>query len=205
VRAQLAQAEKAVADSTIRAPFDGYVSSRPVAAGAYVATSSKIATVVKVGVLKLQLQVPEQRAAQVKLGMQVKAHVSAWPNREFTGKVTAINPSVDPNSRAFILEAQFANPATELRAGMFATAKVLLPGGENAVFVPRSAVLRDPTTDSYQVFTVENGAAHLKVVVPGESDAATTRIATGLSGSETVATGRLNQLFDGAPVDASSR
>jgi hypothetical protein len=66
-------------------------------------------------------------------------------------------------------------------------------------------VLRDPTTDSYQVFTVENGAAHLKVVVPGESDAATTRIATGLSGSETVATGRLNQLFDGAPVDASSR
>ena len=200
-RAQLAQAEKTLADMIIRAPFDGFVSARPVAAGEYVSTSSKIATVVKVGVLKLQLQVPEQRAAQVKLGMAVNAHVAAWPGREFTGKVTAINPSIDPNSRIFILEAQFTSPSAELRPGMFATAKVLLPGGENAVFVPRTAVLRDRTTDSYQLFTIENGTAHLKVVVPGDSDNANMRIASGLSGNETVATGRLDQLFDGAAVE----
>jgi multidrug efflux pump subunit AcrA (membrane-fusion protein) len=84
---------------------------------------------------------------------------------------------------------------------MFATAKVLLPGGENAIFVPRSAVNRDRTTDSYQLFTIENGTAHLKVVVPGESDNTNMRIASGLSGNETVATGRLDQLFDGAPVE----
>jgi RND family efflux transporter MFP subunit len=205
VRAQFAQAEKALADTTIRAPFDGFVSARPVAAGEYVATSSKIATIVKVGVLKLQLQVPEQRASQVKLGMAVNAHVAAWPGREFTGKVTAINPSIDPNSRVFILEAQFTSPSAELRPGMFATAKVLLPGGENAVFVPRSAVLRDRTTDSYQVFTVENGTAHLKVVVPGESDAASVRIASGLAGNETVAAARLDQLFDGAAVEVRNQ
>jgi multidrug efflux pump subunit AcrA (membrane-fusion protein) len=200
-RAQLAQAEKTLADMTIRAPFDGFVSARPVAAGEYVSTNSKIATIVKVGVLKLELQVPEQRASQVKLGMAVNAHVAAWPGREFGGKVTAINPSVDPNSRVFILEAQFTSPAAELRPGMFATAKVLLPGGENAIFVPRSAVNRDRTTDSYQLFTVENGTAHLKVVVPGESDNASMRIASGLSGAETVATGHLDQLFDGASVE----
>ncbi len=205
VRAQLAQAEKSVADTTIRAPFDGFVSARPVAIGEYVSTSSKIATVVKVGVLKLQLQVPEQRAAQVKLGMPVKARVAAWPGREFTGKVTAVNPSVDPNSRVFILEARFASPASELRPGMFATAKVILPGGENAVFVPRSAVLRDRTTDSYQVFTVENGTAHLKVVVAGESDGDSALIASGLAGNETVATGHLDQLFDGAAVEAHNQ
>jgi multidrug efflux pump subunit AcrA (membrane-fusion protein) len=204
-RAQLAQAEKTLADMTIRAPFDGFVSARPVAAGEYVSTSSKIATVVKVGILKLQLQVPEQRAAQVKLGMAVNARVAAWPGREFTGKVTAINPSIDPNSRVFILEAQFTSPSAELRPGMFATAKVLLPGGENAVFVPRSAVLRDRTTDSYQVFTVADGTAHLKVVVPGESDSATMRIASGLAGNETVATGRLDQLFDGASVEVRNQ
>ena len=81
--------------------------------------------------------------------------------------MTAINPSVDPGSRVFILEARFDNPGAQLRPGMFATARVLLPGGENAVFVPRSAVIRDKTTDSYQVFTVENGTAHLRVVVIG--------------------------------------
>ncbi len=199
-RAQLAQAEKTLGDMTIRAPFDGFVTARPVAAGEYVSTSSKIATIVKVGVLKLQLQVPEQRAAQVKLGMAVNARVAAWPGREFTGKVTAVNPSIDPNSRVFILEAQFSSPSAELRPGMFATAKVLLPGGENAVFVPRSAVLRDRTTDSYQLFTVAGGAAHLKVVVPGDADSASMRIASGLNGGETVATSSLDQLFDGAAV-----
>ncbi len=62
VRAQLAQAEKGLADTTIRAPFDGYITARPVAAGEYVALTNKIATIVRIGTLKLQLQTPEQRA-----------------------------------------------------------------------------------------------------------------------------------------------
>jgi multidrug efflux pump subunit AcrA (membrane-fusion protein) len=201
VRAQLAQAEKAVADTTIHAPFDGYVSARPVAAGEYVGLSNKIATVVKVGVLKLQLQTPEQRASQVKVGMVVNARVAAWPDRVFSGKVTAINPSVDPASRVFTVEARFDNGGAQLRPGMFATAKVMLPGGENAVFVPRAAVARDKTTDSYQVFTVENGVARLRVVVPGEADGNSSRIVSGLTGNETVATARLAELYDGAAVD----
>jgi multidrug efflux pump subunit AcrA (membrane-fusion protein) len=201
VRAQLAQAEKGLADTTIRAPFDGYVSARPVAAGEYVALTNKIATIVKVGVLKLQLQTPEQRASQVKVGMAVQAHVAAWPDRVFSGKVTAINPAVDPASRVFTVEARFENPGAVIRPGMFATAKVMLPGGETAVFVPRTAVMRDKTTDSFQAFVIENGVARLHVVVPGEVDGDSIRIASGLTGSETVATGRLADLYDGAAVD----
>jgi multidrug efflux pump subunit AcrA (membrane-fusion protein) len=201
VRAQVAQAEKALADTTVRAPYDGYITARPVAAGVYVALTNKIATIVKIGTLKLQLQTPEQRAAQVRLGMQVTARVSAFPDREFTGKVTAINPSVDPGSRIFILEARFDNPKGELRPGMFATAHVLLPGGENAVFVPRTAVARDKTTDSFQLFTVENGTAHLRVVVPGDAAGDQLRINSGLNGNETVVTTHQGELFDGAPVE----
>lgn len=201
VRSQLAQAEKGLADTTIRAPFDGYVSARPVAVGEYVALSNKIATVVKVGTLKLQLQTPEARASQVKVGMEVDARVAAWPDRVFSGKVTAINPSVDPASRVFTVEARFDNPKAELRPGMFATAKVILPGGENAVFVPQTAVARDKTTDSYQAFAIENGVARLKVVVPGEQEGGAVRILTGLTGNETVATGSLGNLYDGAAVD----
>lgn len=201
VRSQLAQAEKALADTTIRAPFDGFVSARPVAAGEYVALTNKIATVVKIGTLKLQLQTPEARASQVKVGMTVNARVAAWPDRVFTGKVTAINPSVDPASRVFTVEAKFDNPAAALRPGMFATAKVILPGGENAVFVPRTAVTRDKTTDSYQAYTIENGVARLKVVVPGEQEGDSIRIVSGLAGNEMVATARLGELFDGAAVE----
>ncbi len=203
-RSQLAQAEKGLADTTIRAPFDGYVSARPVAAGQYVALTNKIATIVQVRVLKLQLQTPEQRAGQTQIGMTVVARVAAFPGREFTGKVTAINPSVDPNSRVFVVEAHFENPHGQLRPGMFATARVLLPGGENAVFIPRQAVLRDKTTDSYQVFTIENGKAHLRVVVPGDVEGDSIRINSGLSGDDLVAVSNQSELFDGASVQSRS-
>ncbi len=204
VRAQLAQAEKGLADTTIRAPYDGFITARPVAAGVYVALTNKIATIVRISTLKLQLQTPEQRAAQVKLGMQVVARVAAFPGREFSGRVTALNPSVDPGSRVFIVEAKFDNPGALLRPGMFATASVLLPGGENAVFVPRAAVIRDKTTDSFQLYTIENGTAHLRVVMVGDTDGDQIRITSGLSGSETVAVARQGDLFDGASVEARS-
>jgi multidrug efflux pump subunit AcrA (membrane-fusion protein) len=204
MRSQLAQAEKALADTTIHAPYDGYITARPVAAGVYVALTNKIATIVRIGTLKLQLQTPEQRAAQVKVGMPVVAHVSAYPGRDFTGKVTALNPSVDPGSRIFILEARFDNPGAQLRPGMFSNARILLPGGENAVFVPHGAVIRDKTTDSYQVYTIENGTAHLRVVVIGDTAGGMVRIQSGLTGGETVATGHQGDLYDGASVEVRS-
>jgi multidrug efflux pump subunit AcrA (membrane-fusion protein) len=200
-KAQLAQAEKALADTTIHAPFGGYIAARPVAAGEYVALTNKIATLVRTGTLKLQLQTPEQRGAQVKLGMAVVARVSPYPDRDFTGTVTAINPSVDPASRIFVLEARFDNPAGQLRPGMFATARVMLPGGETGIFVPRNAVLRDKTTDSYQVYTVDNGTAHLHVVVIGNMEGDAVRIVNGLNGTERVAINRQGELFDGARVN----
>jgi multidrug efflux pump subunit AcrA (membrane-fusion protein) len=205
MRSQLGQAEKALADTTIRAPFDGFVSARAVAVGEWVVVTppTKLATIVRIGTLKLQLQTPEQLAAGVKLGMQVVARVAAYPDRDFTGTVTAINPSVDPSSRMFLAEAKFPNGDAKLRPGMFATAKIVRPGGENGIFVPKTAVWRDKTTDSFQVFAVENGTAKMHVVVVGETAGDSTRILSGLTGSETVATNHLSELYDGALVQAA--
>jgi RND family efflux transporter MFP subunit len=202
-RAQLAQAEKGLADTTIHAPFDGFITARPVAAGQYVALTNKIATLVRISTMKLDLQTPEQQAARAKLGMTVVARVAAYPDHEFTGRITAVNPSVDPTARSFILEARFDNPKAELRPGMFSTARVLLPGGESAVFVPKTAVIRDKTTDSYQVYVIDNNTARLRVVVTGDPEGDLIRITTGLTGSETLATTHQSELYDGAPVTPS--
>jgi len=200
VKAQLAQAQKALDDTTIRAPFDGFVTARPVAAGEYVALTNKIATIVRIGSLKLQLNTPEQRASQAHLGDAVTARIAAYPGRTFEGRVSAINQSVDPNSRVFILEARFDNPDTALKPGMFATARVRLPGGEMGVFVPKAAVIRDKTTDSNQVFAIQNGKSRLRVVSVGESDGDLVRVMSGVNAGEVVATNNQVELFDGAPV-----
>jgi multidrug efflux pump subunit AcrA (membrane-fusion protein) len=201
VKAQVAQAEKSVNDTKIRAPFDGYITARPVAAGEYVALQDKIATIVRIGTVKLDLQTPEQRASQAHVGDKVIARVGAFPNREFQGHVIAVDASVDPNSRAFILEAAFENNDNALKPGMFATAHVQLPGTASAVFVPKAAILRDKTTDSNQVFSISEGKAHLHVVaIQDASSPDETRLASGITGDETLATSHLAELFDGAPV-----
>ncbi len=200
VKAQVAQAEKALADTKIRAPFDGFITARPVAAGEYVALQDKIATIVRIGTVKLDLQTPEQRASLAHVGDKVVARVAAFPNREFKGKVIAVNASVDPNSRAFILEAAFENADGALKPGMFATAHVQLAGTEKGLFVTKQAVQRDKTTDSNQVFTISDGKAHLRVVALEDTNGDEDRLASGVAGGEVVATSKLTELYDGAPV-----
>jgi multidrug efflux pump subunit AcrA (membrane-fusion protein) len=205
VKAQVAQAEKSLADTKIRAPFDGFITARPVAAGEYVALADKIATIVRIGTVKLDLQTPEQRASLAHVGDKVVARIAAFPNREFQGRVIAVNASVDPNSRAFILEAAFENKDAALKPGMFATAHVQLPGTASAVFVPKTAVLRDKTTDSNQVFTISDGKAHLRVVGIQDASGDDVRLASGISGGETIATSKLPELFDGASVTEGAK
>lgn len=200
MKAQVSQAQKGLSDTTIRAPFDGYVSARPVAVGEFIATSTKVATVVRISVLKLQMQIPERSAAGLRVGMPVTARVAAYGDRDFQGTTSAVNPAVNPDSRAFVLEARFANDTGELRPGMFATAHVVLPGSEQAVFVPQKAVVRDRTTDSNQSFVISNGKASLRVVTIGDVQAGQVRVLNGVKGGEQVAVSKLSELYDGAPV-----
>ena len=65
-RAQVAIAQKAVTDATVRAPYAGYVSNRPVAVGEYVTPASAVATVLRTNPIKLQLQVPEADAPHIR-------------------------------------------------------------------------------------------------------------------------------------------
>ncbi|MBN1568359.1 MAG: efflux RND transporter periplasmic adaptor subunit [Acidobacteria bacterium] len=197
---QLAQAQKSLEDTTIRAPFDGYITDRPVSVGQWVGTNNKVATLVRISTVRLQLQIPEQRAADVKTGMTVTARVAAYPDRDFNGKVHAVVPSVDSSSRAFMVEARFDNPKGELRPGMFANAKLMLPGTEKAVFVPAKSVFYDSTIDANHIFNVVNGVARLNVVLKGDTDGDQVRVLNGLTGNETVVLNNQADLYDGAPV-----
>jgi multidrug efflux pump subunit AcrA (membrane-fusion protein) len=199
-QAQVALARKVLADVEIKAPFAGYVSSRPVAAGEYVATSATIATILRITPIKLQLQVPQTYAPAIRLGLSVEANVSGFNDRIFRGRVTAINPAVETNSRTFIVEAAFANTDIALKPGMFATARVVLPGSTKGIFVPRAAVLIDPTTNSSQVFMIVEGKARVAVVQIGETVGDKIRILSGIPDDAVLAQNHLEDLYDGQTV-----
>lgn len=200
-RAQVALAQKAVKDAEILAPFSGYVSARPVAAGEFVATSATIATILRITPIKLELQVPETYSASIKRGLPVEANVSSYPARVFQGRVTAVNPAVETNSRTFTTEVEFANTDLALKPGMFATARVVLPGSARGLFVPRSAVLTDATTNSSQVFMIVEGKARVAVVQIGEIDGDQIRILSGIPEDAVLATSELQNLYDGQTVN----
>jgi multidrug efflux pump subunit AcrA (membrane-fusion protein) len=199
-RAQVAIAQKAVADTLIRAPYAGYISNRPTAVGEYVTPSSNIATLLRTNPIKLQLQVQESQAPYITPGMGVSLEVDAHRDRKFAGQVTAVNPAIDPASRAATVEAAIENGDNALRSGMFATARIVRPGGNKAVFVPRAAVFSDQNTQSFRVFVIQGDTAKLRVVQIGSEEGDMIQILSGVNADEMVATSNLEQLYEGAKV-----
>ncbi len=199
-RTQVATAQQAIADTIIRAPFSGFVSNRAVAVGEFVTTATPIITLLRTNPLKLQMQVAEAEVPGITLGMGVSLEVEAFKDRKFAGTVSAINPAVDPTSRSATIEASVENIGNLLRSGMFATARIAKQGGGIGVFVPRSAVYNDQTTQSYRVFVIQDGAAKLRVVQLGAEEGNAYQVLNGINGDEMVATSNLQQLFEGAKV-----
>ena len=199
-RSQSAIAQKAVADTTIRAPYGGYISNRPIAVGEFVTPSSVIATVLRTNPIKLQLLVPEGEAPHINAGMGVSLEVDAHRDRKFAGTVSAVNPAIDPISRAATVEVAVENGDNALRSGMFATAKIVRKAGGAAVFVPREAVFSDQNTQSYRVFVLDGETAKLRVVQLGVEESDMRQILSGVNEGETLATSNLEQLYEGARV-----
>ena len=197
---QVAEAQKAIADTVIPAPFAGYVSSRPVAVGEYVSSASIVATILRTNPIKAQIQIAEADVPFAVVGRGVSIEVDAYKDRKFAGTVSAVNPAVDPNSRSATVEALVANNDNALRTGMFVTAMINREGGARAVFVPKSAVMNDQTTQSYRVFVIQDGIAKLRVVQLGTEEGDDYQIITGVDADETVATSNLEQLYEGAKV-----
>lgn len=199
-RTQVAEAQQAIADTVIKAPFAGFVSARPVAVGEYVSSASIVATILRTNPIKAQIQVAEADVPHITLGRGVSLEVDAYKDRKFSGIVSAVNPAVDPNSRSAIVEALVENGNNSLRTGMFATAQISREGGSKAIFVPKSAVSNDQTTLSFRVFVIQDGVAKLRVVQLGTEEGESMQIITGVAADETVATSNLDKLYEGAKV-----
>jgi multidrug efflux pump subunit AcrA (membrane-fusion protein) len=199
-RTQIDLANQAIADTVIRAPFAGFISNRPVAVGESVTSATVVATILRTNPIKVQMQLAEANVPFVEVGRGVSVEVDAYKNRKFSGTITAVNPALDITSRSVIVEAAIENGDNSLRTGMFATAQIVREGGSTGVFVPKSAVYNDQSTQSFRVFVVQENVVKLRTVQLGTEENDSVQILSGVAADETVVTSNLAQLYEGAKV-----
>src|SRR5471032_3271786 len=140
-RARVALAHKAFADTVVRAPFTGVVAQRLVTTGDYVTKGMKVATVVRINPLRVQMTVPEQAVSSMSPGQPVTFEVDAYPGRQFEGKVKYVSPALQADQRALTVEATVPNPKDELKPGLFATARIEQPARTTGIVIPAVCVV----------------------------------------------------------------
>src|SRR3954447_4016079 len=197
-RARVALAHKAFSDTSVRAPFNGVVAQRLVTTGDYVTKGMKVATVVRVNPLRVQLTVPEQFVSAVSTGQPVTFEVDAYPGRQFEGKVKYISPALQADQRALTVEAVVPNAEGVLKPGLFATARIEQPEHTPGVLIPSASVTT--LSGTRRVYVVSGDHAEERIVTTGETVGDLVEITKGLKAGERVATKNVGQLADGIKV-----
>ena len=197
-RARVALARKAVSDTSVRAPLAGIVAERLVSVGDYVTRGARVATVVRIDPLRVELTIPEQHVSLVKVGQQVRLTVDAYPGEEFAATVKFVSPSLRSDQRALTVEAIAPNGDGRLKPGFFATALLRQPNAAPALLVPATAV--ETIAGTSRVYAVKDNRIEERIVTLGEKIDAQVEITSGVAKGEIVASEPKGRLSDGQQV-----
>jgi membrane fusion protein (multidrug efflux system) len=202
-RARLANAQKQLDKTVIRAPFAGVVSARTINAGDFVAPGNPAYTIINPSTMRLEASVPAEALSAVHLGAQVEFTVNGYGSRRFTGRISSINPVADPSTRQVRVIATIPNQGGTLVSGLFAEGRVAAESHTSAV-VPITAV--DERGVRPTIVRLKGGKVSQVEVVLGIRDASTemVEIKSGLMPGDTVLLGAARGISAGTMVKVSS-
>lgn len=183
-RAALAVAEAALAETGVRAPFEGRVGLRRVSLGSLVDPGTVITTLDDTHPVKIDFDVPETLLAHIEPGAVIAARSAAWKETPFQGHVASVDTRVDPISRSLTVRGIVPNPDGRLRPGMFVTITVVREDVE-ALVVPEQAIV--PEQSRQFVFVVGAGERiEKREVRTGRRRPALVEVTSGLAPGERV-------------------
>ena len=180
-------ARKALADTVVRAPFAGVVAERLVSVGDYVTRGTKVASVMRINPLRVELTVPEQFIAGSAVGRAVTFEVDAYPGQTFTGQVRYVSPGAQADSRALVVEAVVPNDDGR------AEARLVRDGADRAgrqrgpAFWCRPRPCA-PSSGTSRVFVVAGDHVEERIVTIGQPVGDLVEITSGLKAGDVVAT-----------------
>ncbi len=187
----------AIRKREIRAPFDGTIGLRYVSEGSYVTPSTRIATVQKVDQLKIDFAVPEKYTGKVHVG-DIVLFSSEESGRQFEGRLYAVEPRIDPQTRTLQLRAICENKSGAILPGAYVQIRLSLKQTQDALAVPSQAVI--PILKGQTVLIQRNGVVVSVNVKTGVRTATDVQVTDGLSAGDTVITTGILQLRPGMAV-----
>jgi membrane fusion protein, multidrug efflux system len=197
-RAQQNVVEARLAKTKLFAPFAGVLGLRQVSPGDYIKEGQDIVNLEDIASLKLDFRVPETYLAEIKLDQEINIEVDAYTGRIFSGKVYAIDPRIDVQTRTVLLRAHIPNDDLLLRPGMFARVNLVLEQRTAALLIPEEALV--PKGEEHFVYRIVEGKALQSKVKTGQRRNGKVEVLEGLSSGDTVVTAGQTKLHDGVPV-----
>jgi RND family efflux transporter MFP subunit len=201
--AALRLSERELMDTTIRAPFDGYIQKRLVSLGQFVQVQTPIASLVKVDPLKLVAEVPERMAPWVKAGGKVSLTVDAYPDHQFEGTVSRLSPAINQQSRAFPLEADVPNHDGALKPGTYARARIESDRVDTILTVPYGAIQNRYGVN--RLFVVEGDRLVSVEVKLGDRLGERVEITGGIEGGKPVVVSDVDRLAEDMRVQVRAK
>lgn len=181
-RAEYEIARKQLADTVIRAPFDGAIQERRANIGEYLSVGAPVVVLVRTDPLRLRVEVSERDAAKVRVGLPVRVSVEGDP-QAYRGEVKRLSPAISEGSRTLVVEADV--PALgRLRPGSFARGQIIIQAESPALTVPSESVISFAGVE--KAFIVVDGRAVEKRVMTGDRGKGWVELVEGLKAGDVV-------------------
>jgi RND family efflux transporter MFP subunit len=195
-RSELALAVQQLAATNIYAPLGGIVQEKKASVGEYLAAGTAVVDIVQMDPLRLQAEVPERDAPNVRSGQNVRVTVDGDDNA-YLGQIKRLSPTIKEQNRMLVVEADVRNNG-RLRPGSFARAEIVTNDSSMAVTVPTKAVVIFAGIE--KVIIVQNGKALEKPITTGRRINEWTEVLAGVKVGESVIVDPGN-LQSGQPVE----
>lgn len=194
-------AEKALGDTTLRAPVSGFISKRLIEPGDTASAGYPVFEIVGMDPVEVNAGIPETDVHLAKVGQTAAVSIPALPGQKFAGKIRVVNVSADPTTRTYMTRITVPNPSHAIKIGMVAEASVDTGKQIKEMTVPVSAVLRDPqgATIVY-VYYPSKKRVYSRRVETGTAVGQSTVITAGLKTGEMIVTAGQEKLADGLEV-----
>jgi len=182
-RSELEIARQQLIDTAVHAPFDGAIQERRASMGEFLGAGAPLATIVRMDPLRLRAEVPEREVARIRVGQTVRV-TTEGDAKVYTGRIARLSPTITPQNRMLLVEAEVTNREGSLRPGSFARAEIVTEERSMSLMVPNRAIVAFAGVE--KVLTVQDGKIVEKPVTTRRRTAEWTEVVGGINVGEAV-------------------